>query len=444
MEKKEYFPRKKLFEDVQELVASFYSTGDCFTNQSSIYSSILSEDGIKDEFFFPLLMMSMLSGISNIIKLSDSIIRNMKNMRVHRKNTSLENLKGEIDIEEYVKRNHVERVTPKEFPSIISVSTFQSPEYQLTLWILKHCENIYKCIFMNLGPGNGISAFEKSHVNCEKLHSYSAIIQKKYGVAYGCRETYYALKKKVIYRYRNRKLLSHTFVDLMNHYERILKLKGINMDSPDALEIIDHSESFDDRLFEIWLIKQSVQIISKNKSIPQSNITYLPLYRARKNNTYSASISSADYRIEILFQNRKGFMPKEKLKWYYCGEDGKIKEIGAIPDLVFLKYNSKDQLKKIVLVDAKNRTWTFADDMQKIKGEIVQQIYIQNNFEDIFGNEYHSILVAHNIEKYQSRKFNHKGYPQHEIDVISLDFSEHNLLSSLEYYGNDLCAYLGV
>lgn len=52
MEKIEYFPRKKLFEDVQELVASFYSTGDYFTNQSSLYSSILSEDGIKDEFFF--------------------------------------------------------------------------------------------------------------------------------------------------------------------------------------------------------------------------------------------------------------------------------------------------------------------------------------------------------------------------------------------------------
>lgn len=443
MEKIEYFPRKKLFEDVQELVASFYSTGDYFTNQSSLYSSILSEEGIKDEFFFPLLTLSMLSGINNIIKLSDSIIRNMNNMRVRRKNTSVEDFKGEIDIEEYVKRNHVERVTPKEYPSIISISTFQIPEYQLTLWILKHCESIYKCIFMNLGPGNGISAFEKSHINCEKLHSYSTIMQKKYGVAYGCRETYYSLKKKVIYRYRNRKLLSRSFIDLMNYYERILKLKGINMDSPDALEIIDHSENFDDRLFEIWLIKQSVQIISKNKAIHPCNITYLPLYRARKKNTYSASISFADYRIEILFQNRKGFMPKEKLKWYYC-EDGKIEEIGAIPDLVFLKYDSQDCLTKIVLVDAKNRTWTFANDMQKIKSEIVQQIYIQDNFEDIFGEEYHSMLVAHNIEEYQSRKYNHKDHPKYEIDVISLDFSEHNLIPSLEYYGNDLCAYLGV
>lgn len=97
MEKIEYFPRKKLFEDVQELVASFYSTGDYFTNQSSLYSSILSEDGIKDEFFFPLLTLSMLSGINNIIKLSDSIIRNMNNMRVRRKNTSVEDFKGEIN-----------------------------------------------------------------------------------------------------------------------------------------------------------------------------------------------------------------------------------------------------------------------------------------------------------------------------------------------------------
>lgn len=98
-----------------------------------------------------------------------------------------------------------------------------------------------------------------------------------------------------------------------------------------------------------------------------------------------------------------------------------------VQELVASFYSTGDCLTKIVLVDAKNRTWTFANDMQKIKSEIVQQIYIQDNFEDIFGEEYHSMLVAHNIEEYQSRKYNHKDHPKYEIDVISLDFSEHNV-----------------
>ena len=443
MEKIDYFPRKKLFEDVQELVASFYSTGDYIMNQSSFYSSILSEEGIKDDFYYPLLMMSLISGIDNIIKTSDFIIRNMNNLRIRRKNISIEEFRGEIDVEEYVKRNYVERAIPKEYPSIINISTFQIPEYQLTLWILKHCEDMYQCIFTNLGQGNGISVFDKSHNNCEKLSNYSTVMQKKYGVSYGCRETYYSLKKKVIYRYRKRKLLSRVFINLMNYYERILQLKGINMEVPEALEIIDHSESFDDRLFEIWLIKQSVQIISKKISIPQNAITYIPLYKARKDNTYSAALFSEDYHIEIFFQNRKSFMPKEKMKWYYL-ENGRIEEIGAIPDLVFLKYDEQDSLTKIVLVDAKNRTWTFANDMKKIKGEIVQQIYIQDNFEEIFCEEYHSILIAHNTEAYQSRKFYHKDHSDYEIDVISLDFSECNIFPSLKQYGEDLCTYLGV
>ena len=443
MEKIEYFPRKKFFEEVQELVATFYSTGDYLTNQSSLYSSMLSDSKIKDDFYYPLLMMSVLSSINGILKLSKSIILNMNNMSIRRKVSSIEEFKGEIDIEEYIKRNFIEKASPKEYPSIISISTFQVPEYQLTLWILKHCESIYHSIFLNLGQGYGISVFDKSHQNCEQLHRLSSLIQKKYGVSYSKRESYYSLKKKVVYRYKNRKLLSRNFIDLINYYERVLKLKGINMDSPEVLEIIDHSESFDDRLFEIWLIKESVKLISQRCSILHENIQYIPLFKARKNNTYSVALNAKDYRIEILFQNRKGFMPKEKLKWYY-NNDGNIEEIGAIPDLVFLKYDTNNILNKIVLVDAKNRTWTFANDMQKIKNEIVQQVYIQDNFEDIFREEYYSMLIAHNIEKHQSRKYNHKDHPHYEINVISLDLKESNMYTSLKKYAYDLCSYLGV
>jgi len=404
---------------------------------------MLTDEGNEDDFYFSLLLLSMLSGINNIIRYADSIIRNMNNTRVRRKVTSTEGFDGDIDIEKYIMRNYVDRVVPKEYPSIINVSTFQLPEYQLTLWILKHCEYLYQRIFKVLGQGKGISAFEKSHRYCDRLHIYSGAMHNKYGVEYSKRETYNSLKKKVIYRYKNRKILSHVFLDLANVFECILRLKGINVDSVESLEILDHSENFDDRLFEIWLIKQSSRLLADNCGLSQESIQFLPLYKARKENTYSAAVVSDNCRIEVLFQNRKSFMPKEDLKWYHS-ENGKIEEIGAIPDLVFLKYDNNESLTKIVLVDAKNRKWTFSEDMQKIKGEIVQQIYIHDNFSAIFSDDFKSILVAHNIEGYQSRKYNHKDQPNYEIDVISLDFNESQLLPSLNHYAADLCAYLGV
>lgn len=443
MEKAEYFPRQKFFEDVQELVATFYPKGDFLTENSLFYSSKLWNEGVKDDFYFPLLMLSMLSGTNHIISLSSSIVKNIKNTRIHRKNTSFKEFKGEIDVEEYIKRNHVEKAIPKVYPSTISISTFQIPEYQLTLCILKHCETIFQHLFHELGPEREVNMFEKAYRNCERLQRYSTLMQKKYGVHYGSRETYSSLKRKVMYRYRNHKLLCHTFHDLMNCYESILGLKGINLDSKEALEILSHSEKFDDRLFEIWLIKKSAELIAEKVSIPREKIEYSPLYQARENNTYAALIKLRNYRIEILFQNRKNFMPKDKLKWYY-NENGKDKKLGAIPDLVFLKYDGGANPAKIVLADAKNRTWSFSGNTQNIKDEVVQQIYIQDNFRDIFDKEFHSILVAHNTEAYQSRKYKHKDHPEYEIDVISLDFTEGNLLASIERYGQDLCAYLGV
>ena len=444
MEKTEYFPRKKLFEEVQDLVASFYSKGNSYlTEQSSIYNSMLSAEGIRDDFYYPLLLMSMLSGIGSILKYSDSIIGKMNNARVRRKDISLEEFKGDIDIEEYVKRNYIDRVKPKEYPSIVKESTYQVPEYQLTLWILKHCEEMYHYIFMYFEANKGVSVFDKSRDYCTKLHCYSSIMQKRYGVNYGTHETYYSLKKKVIYRYRNRKVLSRVYLELIYYYERILQLKGIDFTAPETLEIIDHSELFDDRLFEIWLIKKSAQLLADRCAVSYDEISYLPLYEARKRNTYSAAICTSDCRIEILFQNRKSYMPKEKLKWYSI-INGEIEEIGAIPDLVFLKYDSCGVRTKIVLVDAKNRMWTFSSSMQSIKNEVVQQIYIQDNFEDLFKDEYHSMLIAHNNVELQSRKFKHKDHPDYEIDVISLDFNEDSIKASLEFYANDLCSYLGV
>ena len=48
MNKYEYFPRKKLFEESQDIVATFYSKGDYISNSTSEYSTMLTVQNDKD------------------------------------------------------------------------------------------------------------------------------------------------------------------------------------------------------------------------------------------------------------------------------------------------------------------------------------------------------------------------------------------------------------
>lgn len=444
MDKVEYFPRKRLFEESQDLVATFYSTGDYISENVSDYATMLTKEDEKDEFYYCLYLLSMLSNTSNILRVIEHIVKGLNSFRVKRKVTSTEEFLGDIDIETYIARNYVEKTSPKEYPSIIKCSTFQMPEYQLTLYIIRRIENIYHAIFRVLGDNEKVTAFKMAHKYCERIKKNGLILRRKYGIDYRSRETYLSLKKKVIYRYRNRKIVNGDFKTLIQLFEKMLQFKGIDLESTETLDVLDHYPDFDDRLYEIWLIRKSSEMLAISMGIDKEEIAYNPLFKARKNNEPVVTLPGSDYRIEILFQNRKKFMPKEDLKWYWT-EDDKKEEIGAIPDLIFIRYSTgSDDAEQIVLVDAKNRTWTFSH-MEPIKNEVVQQIYIHDNFIALFEDRYYSMLVAHNIEGFQTRKYYHKNKRDYEIDVISMNMeNEAELNNSLEEYAKDLKRYLNI
>lgn len=69
----------------------------------------------------------------------------------------------------------------------------------------------------------------------------------------------------------------------MTLYEKMLRFKGIDFASRESLDILDHYPEFDDRLYEIWLIRKSAEKLANVMTILQSDIVYNPLFRARKN-----------------------------------------------------------------------------------------------------------------------------------------------------------------
>lgn len=152
---------------------------------------MLTKEDEKDEFYYCLYLLSMLSNTSNILRVIEHIVKGLNSFRVKRKVTSTEEFLGDIDIETYIARNYVEKTSPKEYPSIIKCSTFQMPEYQLTLYIIRRIENIYHAIFRVLGDNEKVTAFNRSGVPHE-LYVVSRVLVLRL-IAISLRKYYTAL-----------------------------------------------------------------------------------------------------------------------------------------------------------------------------------------------------------------------------------------------------------
>lgn len=439
-EKEIYFPREKFFVEAQDLIASFFSTGNYFTENIEKAESYLSTEENKNDFFYSLLFFSLISNSKLLIQKYESILKHMKSQRRKKISYSEEQIIGDIDIDKYVQKNYLEKNERKIYPSIIHYSNYQLPEYQLSLLILIYYEN-FLSFFLAKFKNESSSLFFKTAFSVLKRFSQIRIIlQSKYGINYNNNETIPSLIKKVEWRYRSKKIVEKYFIQLINLYKDISILKGIDLSSSLFLDYIKYDISFDDRLYEIWLLKITIDYL--HKYIDTSTVSVIPLYEARKKNIASAIISAEDYDVEIYYQNRKHLLSKEELKWYW-NKNGTKERIGAIPDIVLIKKMKVENSEPIiVLLDAKQRKWEFEYDMQRIKGEIVQQIYILDNFRNIFANDFKSVLIAHNNSEFQTRKYFSEDNENYIIDVISLNLNIDKIDDSIIQYMNDIIIYL--
>ena len=439
-EKEIYFPRERFFVEAQDLISSFFSTGNYFTEEIEKTQSYLSAEGKQDDFFYSLLFFSLISNSKKLIQKYELVLKRMKSQRKKKISYSEEQINGDIDIDKYIQKNFIEKNERKIYPSIIHYSNYQLPEYQLSLLLLVYYESFLSFFLTKFKKESSSLFFKTAFSVLKRFSQIKIILQSKYGINYNNNESISSLIKKVEWRYKSKKIVEKHFLQLISLYREISSLKGIDFSSSFFLNYIKYDISFDDRLYELWLLKETINHL--HKYINNSDIRVTPLYEARRRNTASAMITSEDYDIEIYYQNRKHLLPKEELKWYW-NRNGSKERIGAIPDIILVK-KMKHQAAApiIVLLDAKQRKWEFEYDMQRIKGEIVQQIYILDNFRNIFTDDFKSVLIAHNNSEFQTRKYFSEDNDNYIIDVISLNLNEDKINDSIIQYMNDIILYL--
>lgn len=430
LDKIEYFPRDKFFIEVQDLVSSFFSKGNYFNNETSSFDSFLSTEKKSDnDFFNCLYLFSLISNSHILLNYLNEALKHMKSTRNKRVINSVDLINGELEIEQYIQKNKIEKNDKKIYPVIEHYSIYQQPEYQFALYITN---NFIRLLERSIIPFKRMSDslfYKEAILLIRKLNKISLLYKNKFGIKIKAGETSSSLIQKIEFRYKNHKITNKIYLQLIQIYKKIMSLKGINFFSKIIIDYLKYNIDFDDRLYEIWLLRKIVENIKIVN--PNFKITYIPLFQARVEKKPCVFINSPEIDIEIIYQNRTQLLDTKKLKWYWIN-DGKEEYIGAIPDIAIrINFKNHENQNKILLIDAKNRSWEFDKNMQNIKSEVVQQIYILDNFRDTFPNDYKSILVAHNINHYQNREFLYKDNKNYNINVISLDLRDEQLQESL-------------
>jgi len=250
-DKEIYFPRERFFTEVQDLISSFFSKGNYFTEDIQKSNSFLTnEESTQNDFYSSLLFFSLISNTSLLLQSYELILRHIRSQRKKRIVYSDDIIIGEIDIEKYIQKNRIEKNDRKIYPNIVHYSNYQLPEYKLALAIIIYYEHMLDLFIEKYRNESSSLFFKTAYSLIKKLNQIKINLQKKYGIENN-NENIPSLIKKVEWRYKSKKIQDKTFLQIIRLYKDISNLKGIDLSSKIILDYIKHDISFDDRLYEL-------------------------------------------------------------------------------------------------------------------------------------------------------------------------------------------------
>lgn len=415
---KSYFPREKLFTDVNYIISSYITKGNYLDN-SYENSNLSSFTNSKYEEIFPYLYASsLITNLDNINKLLSSILKNINISRKSQLFYYTDDIVGDLDVDEYIQINKLSKEIKTIYPCNSTYSTYQIPEYQYTLkcvdTLLQLSINTNKQLSMLIKYNYTDSIIEK------KLKEYISILYKckrkltkTYGIKFTKKDTLKSLWDLVLNRYNTRKILDNTYIDLHDTLNSILTIKGIDMNNIYTRKIMSYNSSFDDRLFEIWCIDKIKNIIQSRFNIHDTDVITNPLHKNLDEPIFKLITPSFIY--DLWFQNGTSIFERSNLEWTYTKPlSTERKPMYIIPDITLIKTNIKSNTSKKIIIDAKNRNWDL-NSLGTVKDEVIKFIYIKENFKET--EDFTGILISHNNTGHQ---FSYSHNKSNDNDVIGI------------------------
>lgn len=415
---KSYFPREELFKDVNYIISSYITRGNYLDNNYNSSNLSTSTNSKYEEIFPYLYASSLVTYLDSINKLLFNILKNINKNKKSKLHYYTNDIVGELDIDEYIQINKLERRIQTIYPCNNTYSTYQIPEYQYTLkcvdTLLQLSINTNKNLSRLIKNNYLDSIIEKKlREYIRILYKYKRRLTKIYGIHITKKDSLKSLWTLVLNRYHTRKIIDNIYLDLHDTLNNILSIKGIDINNIYTKKIMSYNSSFDDRLFEIWCIDKIKNIIKHRLNINDSNIITNPLHKNLSDPIFKLFTPLFTY--ELWFQNGTSIFERSDLEWTYTKPlSTDRKPMYIIPDITLIKKDIVSNTSKKIIIDAKNRNWDL-NSLGTVKDEIIKFIYIKENFKK--SEDFTGILISHNNTEHQ---FSYSHSRSNNNDVIGI------------------------
>jgi hypothetical protein len=356
--------REKLYNEVKGIVTTYFVNTD--VNNVEEYNVEISED---DDFFNTLQLNY------NIIKMLElgellKYINNKLRRDIRVENVDITNsIRGRLDVPKYIKREYFKIQTKKSFPCKVLKEDYNTIENEFLLMIIHYAFKLIKDI--PIDDSDFAREFNAS-IYCNKLKKlrkdlfhllhngeFKLLSQNDYSInqrqiAYKINKILPIVSKKI----KRKEINPKTYGKIVDWWISIDK--GIN--NLNEVPLLLYNVTFDDKLFEIWLIEKIKESFINNFSMKidkySDELATNPLWKRTKTHIYRFNYkdNNEEKVIKIYFQKSKDLIwnNESKPKWSMYNLEG-------YPTKGHLRGNldiiiTCDDCKEFdpVLIDAKN------------------------------------------------------------------------------------------
>ena len=377
--------------DFLNFISNYFSSYDV----SEVSNNVVASSNIQ-EIDWKIFLRILLANIETVSEALAKIEKNISFSYDEKRIISSGGIKGKLLVDEYVKNKTMVRL-PKEYPCLIKEKSFNTPENEYIMFIVKALsEKLFELLenLEKLTKGNETEI----QLLRETLDYYEALSRRYPFNNITCvdiRTRAFPPEKinSVYTRLAKGKIRNaYAYQSLFEWYEKFLQ-HGFAWLNTETVNMIIYDEQFTNKLFEIWCLYKIIQkfktdfgmtIIDENALCPGLE-------------NYVCKLLTIDGAfVEVYYQKGKGLYWDDQYKqnWHYIRSKRNGDLIG-IPD-ISIKYIGETE--NITLIDLKNRVRSGGDNSEEIYKVIGYfsnfSAYLKDKYDSEFKNQ--AVLIFRN------------------------------------------------
>ncbi len=437
--------REKLYSESIGLISTYFQKS---SSELKNYNISIDADDIGDNdlsmFTKTLRIIFLISSIDKFKKISQKIKRRPSKNRKKSIKEYDGRIEGVLNVDHYIRNKHI-RNNPKKYPCTVYSDNFNLPENVLYSYIVINLYN--ELINLDIPKNTVQEEMLDDFLNFLHKKKYEPRFKKTITEATKINESNekdYIINqiiKKINVRFQKNLVFNEGYKQLLDFFDKYNKRDYLFMEDTSKLKLYD--DSFDDKLFELWLLDQINKVFLEefnfqrtSEEISLNSRLKKPIYKFRLPNSKLIKIYFQKSS-NLVWGENKNLNKNLDTHWNRLYKKGETRRLQGFLDILITYDDAKNYPP--ILIDAKN---IFSKDSNSVSEKIYKMVGYLDNFRE-FADKYNGrrgILVFRNKNKKVNKGFD-KLYTSKDgatIATYSINPFQDNYKNKL----SDLCSYI--